>query len=668
MRRLAASAGVGVISHYAKANLGEEFLIELDHSSDSRRLLDAGGMELEKESLIPGGRLKKNLQEFATLELPPIAVEHLKRYPFKAPANAENCVVWYEGTFDPMGPHHYKIFRDTLDLGFGSAVLALCFQNPLKPKSTDFELRCEMALEVMKSDGIPIAKKYGDRGVHIFTSEPEFYFYKHRAWVDKSVYLLMGPDNFADYYQRNPCWTHDRVFREDPDSNRAAQFRTLYSKSGFQRRVLVYPELHDIHSTDIRRGTVKPLPVVAQFMNTHNLYREKVASQPSAKPQSDQVLVRRLSKPPVSFEVEIIRQDLARDLTNLISQQLGQPGRYADRVADAMADLDRSQLFDLNAALERARGIKSKKNVLNTDDTPERSEGIIRCDRAIEPVCKVRDAVMNVMVEPHLYIEGTNNVLAAYRENSQILFIANHVGAVGAGLLPYALANNDAGAIEDRLNLVVHEDIFKNPFEKLVFGHSSSVIKIPQHFSREKNGEEGSLSEALRYASGRLSKERYPVIFPEDRQHTDGLGLFSSAYSVPFEPASLFERRGDPAKVVMVPCAIQGAHELYARARDGSISEELPIIIKFGKAVTLTSFYTTLQDKRATDDPSIAGHMMGAMVADLLPSESRGVYGEAREQYLHHSDPLSTIERSDLISIDKALQVFEANRDRLYSR
>lgn len=646
------------ITAYSHIDLASQFL--RDQRNQSKGAGDRDGISIthdlqERTVPIGGGRLRAAIEPFKTLELPTIAKQHLMRHPFRAPEKAAECVLWYEGTFDPIGPHHYQILRDTLDLGFGSAVLALCFQNPLKPKSTEFAIRYEMAREVLKADGIPIANRYGERGVHIFSSEPEFYWYKQRAWFDKSVFILMGPDNFADYYQRNPCWTHDPVLREDPHANNAARFRTLYSRLGFQSRVMVYPQLHDIHSTDIRTGNIKPLPVVADFIATYKLYSDSgklVCPSANGRKSAE----RRLFKPPASFEVETLRHELGSMISGIIEEELGNRESYNDRIGAALSDLDHSQLHDLKLILSEHHG---SAHVDNSE--------IPRCRRAVLPASKLRDEVLHSMLDQHLYVEGINEVLAAYREGKQIFFVSNHAGPAGAGIIPFALATHDAGAVSERLNLLVHDDLFQTRFERLLFEKSASIIKIPTNPRMCTVQDEGPAA-ALLYASNRLAKERYPLVFPEERQHAEGIGIFSSAYFKALEPSSLFERGGNPAKVVIVPCAINGANDIVERSRANAIAEELPLLVKFGKPVSLTSLWTLMNSPNAGSDYSLPGHLLGHLVADLLPPEARGVYGDNVHTYLDHPDPLSTIDSSDLVSISLARKLFEQNLDRLRSR
>ncbi|MCB0334473.1 MAG: hypothetical protein KDD55_13300, partial [Bdellovibrionales bacterium] len=287
-----------------------------------------------------------------TTNIPERALLHLQQHPFQAPENAHECSVWFEGTFDPIGPHHLEIIEETLRLGFQRVNLGIVFQNPYKPQSSSFEHRHEMARRALEKAGIRVIDSpeecFDTPGVFIPTTQMSFDHHRMKAIFGERHYILLGPDNFEKAIAQNTLWVHTPEIRDNPHADRFFGFRRMYDKiPDFKRTVLVYPGLHNIHATDIRTGRAKGIDVVSEYADAQALYVNR--TDHTAVPKAGPLLKWGQG---ISVSDDLLRHELSQDLTALLSGHgfSGEPVAFA--LHRALSKLDYSALIELSARVQ----------------------------------------------------------------------------------------------------------------------------------------------------------------------------------------------------------------------------------------------------------------------------------------------------------------------------
>lgn len=384
-------------------------------------------------------------------ELPPLAVEHIEKVQGGKFALSQNLRiapgegrVWYEGSFDPIGPHHLMILRDAMLLGFTRGVLAVVHQNPLKTNSTPFDHRVEMAKVMLRDAGIKIAENPWEDGVYIYQDEDALQHQKIRAWFDDRTVLLVGPDNFDSYLRNDVVWAHDPAIRNHPKAAQYFGFQSLYDNL-IADRVLVYPKLYDYHATAIRKGIVEAPPVLQPYIAAHGLYPSAKAGPGVAQPIVDTGTLSPERTCPGDYVA------LISDISEIVGEHGWDAVRSRDSLNAVFESLDESQQLRLQKKLDQA--VRAKK-----DEAP------VSIHR--DPMLReVRDAILDGLSTPE--VQGINHVVDALRRDQRVVFYVEAASRDALALLPWALRRSGVAAVADSLTFVADTEPLKDEFELL---------------------------------------------------------------------------------------------------------------------------------------------------------------------------------------------------------
>lgn len=550
--------------------------------------------------------------------IPPLARDHLRAYPYQSPEKAQECRLWYEGTFDPLGPHHLDIFLHTLKLGFERATLGIVYQNPYKPDSTPYQHRYEMARRVLQEWGLPIVHNPNEPGICLFRPDQEIAFHQHRmnTLFASNAYILIGPDNFEKALQQNVLWVHPTEIAGNPGAPDYFGFRSMYDKlPGFKRRILVYPVLHDIHSTNLRNGEVDSLPVVEAYAKEHNLYEKKQATPTASEGRP----LLKISRRELRTAEDLLHRSKVEHQINMGLSRLGIVGDNVERaVAEAIATLDSSRLIEAEAH------VKLGDDALMARATPSIEHcshiGKATWHRPNPTLRRIQEHLSARLLGDELQVRGNEEILNQFQAGKSFIFIGNQTGwDVGnMTLLSTALRHYRMSAVADQLTFVHRISELPTGVGFPIFAKSVGRIEIAEPPSAEDLGQ--CIEEAVNAGLKRLKKNKEKAVFyspegPGDR--TRGLTPFS-----PFFIRSFLSEHGDAlnSATVVVPVALSG--NLHH-------SEENPISVSFGAPMAIDVIRRLVEN---TND-EVAAHVLGTLVAELLPVESRGVYSDHAQRF-----------------------------------
>jgi len=575
--------------------------------------------------------------------LPELAVEHLKVHPFQAPENVAERSFWYEGTFDPLGPHHLEVILGTFNLGFERATLGIVFQNPYKPNSSPFEDRYQMAKLALEDAGLDVHNDPSRPGVCIHRVEESFHIRRMEAIFDPKVNILLGPDNFDNAYRNDILWVHPPAIRENPTARKIFGFRGLCcGVDGFLDKLLVYPRLHDIHATDIRQGTKENLPAVAKYAADNGLYKQAAPTSKTHTPSSSAPTLAVDKKNSLTHEDALLRHAVQQKVCSQLSQQ----GLFNEKVNAAvnrrLNSFDTSEFHELKLALE-------------TDCFKCRTGRESDHVQAVRSLRLLRRDVMETLLGNDIEIAGSDNVLSALMEQKKIIFIGNHSGWADLALLPLALRANGLSAISGKISFIVEDEIFKSSsFLQSFIGRSVDRVTIPLLESDHDESGKIPLTEALRTGVSRLRHEGALAFFPENLGSDCGVQLFSHAFLDFINTEKMAALGIDMASVTVIPWAQRGGATIV-KGNGDSFSEEVSPLVLFGKPLSSRA----LAEIATEHGPAVAAQVVGSMVANLLPKESRGVYGPHGTSYLQ-KDNSGRITQDDLLAIKQGMSIAEA--------
>ncbi len=571
---------------------------------------------------LDASRENNSIELVDTSNIPPRALLHLQQHPFRAPSHAHECSVWFEGTFDPIGPHHLEIIQETLKLGFSRVNLGVVFQNPYKPQSSSFEHRHEMARRALENVGITVFDSPDDSleepGVFIPTDKRTFDDLRLRSLWGKNNYVLLGPDNFEKAISQNTLWTHTPEIQENPHADRFFGFRRMYNKiPGFKETVLVYPGLHNIHATDIRAGRAKGIDVVTQYAQEQELYAGRTdhkASSPSTQPTL------KWGKG-VSLSADSLRHELSQDL----SATLPGHGFAGDAVAfalhSALSRLDHSELIELNNYVEEYKSALDRE----FEGQPQETASIELSPASRSLQFLTTALTQSIFTHENFQVTGADALTDLYRDGKKLLFIGNHSGWGDATLLSHALRSSGLRRIADGLTHTEKDEHYSSQFAKSILGAAANRIIIPRSTNLPASPALPPYEEAMRIGLDALrSPADALALFPENECSPTAMNSFGTHF---METLTAFSNSGGlPSDLVIVPwCQVGGAN--FSNGKTTKISSSRPIQVVFGEPLPAES----LTKHANNSSPQVVAHLLGDRVASLLPTEHRGPYGEGTQ-------------------------------------
>lgn len=563
-----------------------------------------------------------------------LAQRHLEEHPFQGFADRikRDSVLWYEGSYDPIGIHHFKIFYDTIRaLGFNRAALAIVYKHPIK-SSLPYEHRYEMAKAVLERAGYSVVDNMSEDGVCLFPPGDDglarFHVARQEALYNPKNFVLIGPDNFDRALETNILWTHIDGVKDSVSGRRRYGFRSIYNGGiiGFKDRLIVYPHLNSVHSTNIRNGEAPMLAPVREYVEKHKLY-----STPSSPLPSLQQAQKAPSSPAPSKVVHMTRTTaeemrLRRDL--LIKVGLAFPWSFHDASGNYRAILgaaDRSELVGLRNVFDKCRG----REVANQSPKAQ-----YYFDKRTPLATRLTSVMSEVVIGDDIQIRGEEHVTRLHdMQGSRIIFIANESGWGDVPVFTHALNVCRLGGLVDNLTCVYNRDVFGNSAVCGLVGHATTVIKpIPFLCNASQEERKAASTIALRAGLNQLGHGSL-VVFPEESPTKRALfELDTIGPSVIGELKSYVEINGDPDitadKIFLVPVGMVGSSYLNSSRATEPFSPDYPAVVSFGAPLSATQ----LLELAEQHGNSVVGHVLGHRIADLLPTEWRGTYATGAEQ------------------------------------
>lgn len=556
-----------------------------------------------------------------------LAERHLAEHPFQAFSDRikPDSVLWYEGSYDPLGVHHFKIFYDTIRaLGFTRAALAIVFKHPVK-SSLPYEHRYEMAKSVIERAGFPVVDNIDKDGVCLFPpgedGHAHFHVARLEALYNPKNFVLIGPDNFDRALETNILWTHIEGVKDSVSGRERYGFRSMYNGGivGLKERLIVYPHLNSVHSTNIRNGEAPMLAPVRDYVEKHELYRAAPSPLPprsqESKAPSKIVSSKRAPIVATALEEMRLRQELLikvglafpwsfSEMKGMYHAVLGSADR--SELVGLMNVLGKCQSREVGGQIQRAQYYFDKRTPLATELTSVMSQRVIGGDieiRGEEHVARLHDT-----------------------QGARIIFIANESGWGDIPVFTHALRCCRLGGLVENLTCVYNRDVFENSIIAGLVGHASTVIKPMQ-----KSGAAVDQRAALRGGFYQLGHGPL-IVFPEESPTKQAVfELDTIGPSVISELKEYVEINGDPDitadKIFIIPVGMVGSSYLKATSGAEPFSPDYPAVVSFGTPLPVTQLLRSAEEHGDV----VAGHILGYHIADLLPTEWRATYATGSE-------------------------------------
>jgi 1-acyl-sn-glycerol-3-phosphate acyltransferase/nicotinic acid mononucleotide adenylyltransferase len=582
------------------------------------------------------------------LPLGDLAERHLQEHPFEAYRGRiqRDSMLWYEGSFDPIGVHHFKIFYDTIrELGFERATLAIVYRHPVKT-SLAYEHRYAMAKAVLETAGFNVVDDYEKDGICLLPPGRDglnaFHVARQEALYNPKNFILIGPDNFDRALETNILWTHVDGVKNSVSGRERYGFRSMYEAgiAGLKDRLIVYPRLNSVHSTNIRNGEVPMLGPVKGYVEAHGLYSSSTNPAPSTPKTST-------TPAPTPGQVSLRNGATTREEMDLRSDLLVKVGTGFTWSFPATRELyqailgaaDRSELRGLQHELDKCR------DRMSVESSPGAKYFF---DKRQPLATKLVSLMSDTVIGNDIQIRGVEHVARVHDVlGARIIFVANESGWGDIPVFTHALNRCRLGGLAENLTFVYKRDVFETPVLAGLVGHSATVIKPTAAVAASEADVQVKVHKAALQRGLDQLTHGPVVLFPEN----------STAERAPFELASIgpevveglqkyISANEDPDitpdKVFVIPVGMVGGSYLKAGKASEPFSSDYPAVVQFGCAIPITN----LLDVAREYGDEVAGHVIGHRVANLLPTEWRGPYATGASNSPAQEDARKIVETS----------------------
>lgn len=568
-----------------------------------------------------------------SLPLETLAQRHLEEHPFAAYAERiqKDSMLWYEGSYDPIGVHHFKIFCDTIRLlGFQRATLAMVYEHPIKTLMP-YKHRYEMARSVLETAGFKVVDNINEDGICLLPPGQDgfnrFHVARMEAMYNRKNFILIGPDNFERALETNILWTHIHGVKDSVSGRERYGFKRMYDGGivGFKDRVIVYPEHNGVHSTNIRSGDAPMLGPVERYAQEHNLYSFSGTPPSSSSKTSSTASPRSTPITVCDGRTTEEEMQLRRELLTRVG--MGFQWSFSDTreiYQAVLGSADRSELKELLNILTKCRTRAQNENA-----NVEKYFFDKRAPLATELLSLMSETVIGNDIQ----IKGLDHVTKIHdMPGARIIFVANESGWGDIPVFTHALRVARLGNLAENLTLVFKRDVFDTPLLAGLVGHAATVIKPAPGVATASIEVQERVSRAA-LQGGLQQLNRGPVVlFPEDPASDRKLFQLAQVGPEVVEGLSTYIKTNEdpdvtPSEVFIVPVGMVGGSYLSAGSHNEPFSRDYPAVVTFGEAILLTS----ILDIASKHGNEVTGHAIGHRVADLLPIEWRGSYatGEA---------------------------------------
>jgi 1-acyl-sn-glycerol-3-phosphate acyltransferase len=235
-----------------------------------------------------------------------------------------------------------------------------------------------------------------------------------------------------------------------------------------------------------------------------------------------------------------------------------------------------------------------------------------------DPLARRIHHVLARRVLQHLpEVLGTKHLQAA--ADKPLVIFANHLSYSDANVIEVVLQQVGAVRLADRLTVVAGPKVYssiRRRFSSLCFG----TIKVPQSAARSTDEAvmrprdvARTARRSIQIAHERLRLGEALLVFPEgSRSRTGRMHQLLSGVV----------RYLDAANTWVMPVAIAGTEGLFPIDQESLTSVQ--VTVRIGRPVPASALHA-----RARRDRRLMMDSIGFAIADLLPSDYRGVYGEA---------------------------------------
>lgn len=234
---------------------------------------------------------------------------------------------------------------------------------------------------------------------------------------------------------------------------------------------------------------------------------------------------------------------------------------------------------------------------------------------------KIHDVVGDVVLGNDSVLEG-NEHLEQVRGRPAV-FLANHLSYADANVLQVLLDRFGCADVGDRLTVIVGPKVFSDPmrrFSSLCFGS----VKMPQSSDRASEEAVMNAKDVARHALDALK------VVDERRRAGDILLVFvegTRSRSARMQRAlAAVARYVEDEETLLVPIGICGSERLFPVGEERV--HRTKVTVRVGTPGSAEALLRASNRKR-----QLMMDAIGCAIADLLPAEYRGVYGEEPSTY-----------------------------------
>jgi 1-acyl-sn-glycerol-3-phosphate acyltransferase len=230
---------------------------------------------------------------------------------------------------------------------------------------------------------------------------------------------------------------------------------------------------------------------------------------------------------------------------------------------------------------------------------------------------RIHNLLADRFLQPGSSVQGLESL--ARVTQSPLVFVGNHLSYADANAVAVLLHRAGAASLAERLTALAGPKVFsdrRRRFSSLCFG----TVKVPQ--SAEVSSEDAVLNprevaraarQAIAVAAQRLEAGDALLLFAEGtRSRSGAMNPMLAGASRYFEGPGTW----------VVPLGITGPEQLFPV--DASTTQPACVQVRIGEPIQASALFT-----RAGADRKRVIDAIGSAVAELLPSQYRGVYGSS---------------------------------------
>jgi hypothetical protein len=249
-------------------------------------------------------------------------------------------------------------------------------------------------------------------------------------------------------------------------------------------------------------------------------------------------------------------------------------------------------------------------------------------------MAKVSDTIMESLLHCEPEVAGKEMILNLIAASKSIVFVANHRGGLDHALMPYALRRAGLASVADSLvfagfptcpeSVLEQSIVFPSVFELPLRATLHSLVQS----SSDPDWQESVIArDNGKRVAKRVDRKHHLVLFPEEHPNTAGLQMCTERIAQLLYRDNFQFEALNPRNVVVVPVGTFGAEPVFQTPIQESVRAlgNIPYSVRFGPALALSDLQSVFGAQVL--EPNGNSHLLGQMIAEMLPPEKKGVYG-----------------------------------------